>query len=239
MIAHLGDLKVKIFADGADKGQMLKLAEKPFIAGLTTNPTLMRKAGISNYEEFAKDILLNITNKPISFEVFTDEISDMKVHGKKIASWGENVFVKIPVTNTRGESTHSVIKYLSDSGVKVNVTAVMTNEQVTNILDSLNPDVPSCISIFAGRIADTGIDPVPILRESLELMKPNQKAELIWASPRELLNIIQADELGCHIITATSDILAKIPLIGKNLDLYSLETVCMFASDAHAAGYHI
>lgn len=239
MIVNLNDLKVKIFADGADKDQMLKLAEKPFIAGLTTNPTLMRKAGITNYEKFAKDILQNISVKPISFEVFTNEISDMKVQGKKIASWGENVFVKIPVTNTRGESTHSVISYLSSIGVKVNVTAVMTNEQVIRILDSLNPEVPSCISIFAGRIADTGVDPVPLLKECLEIMKPNQKSELIWASPRELLNIIQADSIGCHIITATSDILAKIPLIGKNLNLYSLETVCMFNNDANAAGYNI
>jgi transaldolase len=161
------------------------------------------------------------------------------LQGKKIASWGENVFVKIPVTNTRGESTNSVISYLSSAGVKVNVTAVMTKKQVIDMIDSLNPEVPSCISIFAGRIADTGIDPMPILRECLEIMKPKQKSELIWASPRELLNIIQADEIGCHIITATSDILTKIPLIGKDLSLYSLETVRMFNDDANAAGYHI
>lgn len=239
MISNLDDLKVKLFADGADQDQMLKMAEKPFIAGLTTNPTLMRKAGISNYEKFAKDILQKIRIKPISFEVFTDELSDMKVQGEKIASWGENVFVKIPVTNTRGETTSSVISYLSSIGVKVNVTAVMSKMQVINIIDSLNPDVPSCISIFAGRIADTGIDPVPILRECLEIMKLKQKSELIWASPRELLNIIQADEIGCHIITATSDILAKTTLIGKDLSLYSLETVRMFNDDANAAGYDI
>jgi transaldolase len=230
-------LKVKLFADGADLEGMIEMASKPFISGLTTNPTLMKKAGITDYVKFAKDVLGEIQDKPISFEVFSDEIEEMKVQGEKIASWASNVYVKIPVTNTRGESTKPVVKYLTDKGVKVNVTAIMTNKQVEHIAEALNPNVESYISVFAGRIADTGVDPLPIMRQSLVLISQNNKAELIWASPRELLNVFQANEVGCQIITATNDILKKLELIGYDLTLYSLDTVKMFYADAASSGY--
>lgn len=233
------DLKIKIFADGADLADMVEMASKDFIKGLTTNPTLMKKAGISNYVKFAKEVLSEIQLKPISFEVFSDEIGEMKSQGEKIASWGENVFVKIPITNTRGESTQSVIKYLTSNGVKVNVTAIMTIEQVSQTLEVLNPDIENCISVFAGRIADTGRDPMTIMKNCVSILSNYQKSELIWASPRELLNIFQADEVGCDIITATNDILKKIELIGYNLESYSLDTVQMFYRDAKESGYTI
>jgi len=233
------DLKVKIFADGADKVGMLEMYEKDFIKGLTTNPTLMRKAGISDYKTFAKDILETIKDKPISFEVFSDDFEDMERQALEIASWGDNVYVKIPITNTKQEACYSLVKRLSDKNVKLNVTAIMTLEQVHNVVASLNPNVPSCVSVFAGRIADTGFDPVPLMKEAVSILSSNPKAELIWASPRELLNIFQADEIGCHIITVTNDILKKLPLVGYDLDKYSLDTVKMFYNDAQSAGFNI
>lgn len=232
-------LKIKLFADGADLDGMVEMASKPYISGLTTNPTLMKKAGITDYVRFAKEVLKEIQTKPISFEVFSDDLDEMKIQGEKIASWGENVYVKIPITNTQGVSTRSVIKHLTEIGVKVNVTALMTSPQVAEVIEVLNPNVESCVSVFAGRIADTGRDPLPIIQECISTLKVNSKSELIWASPRELLNVFQADGIGCHIITATNDILKKLDLVGKNLGEYSLETVKMFYSDASNAGYSI
>jgi transaldolase len=218
---------------------MLEMASKPYIQGLTTNPTLMRKAGISNYVTFAKTVLNEIKDKPISFEVFSDDLEEMKRQAQKTASWGENVYVKIPITNTHGESTKTVVEFLGQIGVKVNVTALMTQHQVSEIVKDLNPDVPSCVSVFAGRIADTGRDPFPIMEESLSILQSNQNTELIWASPRELLNVFQANSIGCHIITATKDILAKLELTNKDLTEYSLETVQMFYEDAVSSSYQI
>lgn len=232
-------LKVQIFADGADKAGMLEMYNKPFIKGLTTNPTLMKKAGIKDYEAFAKDILLEVKDKSISFEVFSDDLDEMEKQALKIATWGENVYVKIPVTNTRGIPTYSLIKKLSDKGVKVNVTAIMTLEQVRDVVLSLNQNVPSYVSVFAGRIADTGVDPVPLMSAAVQITSMNAKAEVIWASPRELLNIFQADEIGCQIITVTNDILKKLELVDYDLNSYSLDTVKMFYNDALAAGYNI
>jgi transaldolase len=239
VLANRAELKVKLFADGADLEGMIEMASKPYISGLTTNPTLMKKAGIKDYVKFAKEVLMEIPDKPISFEVFSDDIEGMKVQGETISSWGKNVFVKIPITNTRGVSTTSVIKHLSDLGVKVNVTALMTNLQVEQVIEVLNPGVESCVSVFAGRIADTGRDPIPLMKKCLETLSKNRNAELIWASPRELLNIFQANEVGCHIITATSDILKKMALVGYDLESYSLDTVKMFFSDAKESGYVI
>ena len=232
-------LKVKLFADGADLAAMVEMAAEPHISGLTTNPTLMKKAGISNYMKFAKEVLTEIPHKPISFEIFSDNIEEMKIQGEKIASLGDNVFVKVPISNTQGELTQSVIKYLTSKGIKVNVTALMTEQQVVNMVDVLDPEVPSYISVFAGRIADTGRDPMPIIGKCLAILSANQKSELIWASPRELLNIFQADAIGCHIITATNDILKKLELVGKDLEEYSLETVKMFYLDAKQSRYEI
>lgn len=235
----LDDLKIKLFADGADKNDMLAMNSNPIISGLTTNPTLMKKAGIHNYETFCKDILEHISAKSISFEVFSDDLDEMEIQAKKISSWGENVYVKIPITNTRREFTYEIIDRLSDDGVKLNITALMTLDQVRGVISALNSDVESYISVFAGRIADTGIDPTPIMKESLEIMKANNKSELIWASPRELFNVIEANNIGCHIITATTDILKKLDLLNYNLDEYSLDTVKMFYQDAVEAGYKI
>jgi transaldolase len=232
-------LKVKLFADGADLTSMIEMAQKSYISGLTTNPTLMKKAGITDYFKFAKEVLQEIPNKPISFEVFSDELKEMEIQAEKISSWGENVYVKIPITNTRGETTSSVISNLAKKGIKINVTAIMTAKQVGDVAKILNPTVGSFVSIFAGRIADTGRDPVPIVMESLAHLSKVKKSELIWASPRELLNVFQANESGCHIITATSDILAKINLIGYDLNSYSLDTVRMFYDDAQKAGFVI
>jgi transaldolase len=239
MDSKISSLKVKLFADGADLSGMLEMASKTYISGLTTNPTLMRKAGVSNYTSFAKSVLKEITDKPISFEVFSDDLEEMKIQAKKIASWGENVYVKIPITNTSGRSTRPVVEFLTQTGVKVNVTALMTEEQVIEIVKVLNPEVPSCVSVFAGRIADTGRDPMPIMQKCVETLSLNPKSELIWASPRELLNVFQAEQIGCHIITATNDILKKLVLVNKNLDDYSLETVKMFYADALEAQYLI
>jgi transaldolase len=233
------DLKVKIFADGADKVDMLEMASKSFIRGLTTNPTLMRKAGITSYKSFALDILSEVKNKPISFEVFSDDFDEMERQALEIAGWGENVYVKIPVMNTRQQPAYDLVAKLSNQKVKLNVTALMTNIQVKNVAEKLNPSIPSYISVFAGRVADTGRDPVPQMMQAVELLRGFPTIELIWASPRELLNIFQADDIGCHIITVTNDILKKLELVGKNLDEYSLETVEMFHRDALAAGYSI
>jgi transaldolase len=239
MIKSIQNLGVKLFADGADLETMLEMASKPFIRGLTTNPTLMRKAGIINYKVFAKLVLKEIRTKPISFEVFGDNLDEMIAQGMEIASWGENVNVKIPITNSRGESTESVIKYLSEQKVTVNVTALMTTKQVRTVVDIVDKSSSLFISVFAGRIADTGRDPVPLMRDCLRLMEDLPNAQLIWASPRELLNVFQAADIGCHIITATSDILNKLRLVGKDLDQYSLETVQMFRRDALESGYTI
>jgi transaldolase len=239
MLSDQSPLTVKLFADGADLAGMIEMASKPHISGLTTNPTLMKKAGIKNYENFAKEVLREIPNKPISFEVLSDDLEAMKAQGEKIASWGDNVYVKVPITNTRGESSKDVIKHLATLDVKVNVTAVMTLQQIDNILEVLNPKVSSYVSVFAGRIADTGRNPMPIMKKCVEALSEIQQCELIWASPRELLNVFQADEVGCHIITATNEILNKVDLIGYDLTAYSLDTVKMFYNDALMSKFSI
>jgi transaldolase len=232
-------LRVKLFADGADLAGMKEMAANPLVKGFTTNPTLMRKAGIADYAAFARDVLKAIPDRPVSFEVFADDFAEMEAQALEIASWGQNVNVKIPVTNTKREFSGALIERLSRAGVKVNVTAVMTPQQVERITERLDARTPAIISVFAGRIADTGRDPMPIMAKAVRTMKAKPKAELIWASPRELLNVFQADAIGCHIITATNDILKKLSLVDKDLDKYSLETVEMFYRDAKAAGYTI
>ena len=236
---ELQDLKVKIFADGADLKVIREMSQNSLIKGFTTNPTLMRKAGISDYRAFSLEAISLVSGKPISFEVFSDEFDEMEKQALEIASWGANVFVKIPVTNTRREFSGELIRRLAKAGVQLNITALMTNEQVSLVLSCLSSATSSFVSVFAGRVADTGRDPVPLMAEAVRLLKANPKAELIWASPRELLNVMQADEVGCHIITATSDILNKLSLVGKDLDQYSLDTVKMFYNDAKAAGFSI
>jgi transaldolase len=232
-------LRVKIFADGADKAGMLEMNAKPHIKGLTTNPTLMRKAGVSDYRAFARDILELIRDKPISFEVFSDDFNEMERQAMEIASWGKNVYVKIPVTNTRAESSGDLIRRLASRRVQLNVTALMTLQQVHDVVDALDKDTPSYVSVFAGRIADTGRDPIPLMHAAVELLAVNANAELIWASPRELLNIFHADQIGCHVITVTNDILKKLELVGKDLQDYSLDTVKMFRNDAVAANFRL
>jgi len=231
------DIKVKLFADGADRETMLQLYANPRIQGFTTNPTLMRKAGVSNYESFALDILRVIPDRPISFEVFADDFEEMQRQARKITSWGKNVYVKIPVTNTRRESSCALIRRLTRSGVAVNVTALLTLDQVREVASALAGGAPAYISVFAGRIADTGRDPVPLMAEAVKIVRQYPNTELIWASPRELLNVFQADLVGCHIITATSDILGKLSLVSKDLDEYSLDTVKMFHSDAASSKF--
>lgn len=233
------DLKVQIFADGADKAGMLEMHAKPYIKGLTTNPTLMKKAGITDYRAFCKDILSHIKDKPLSFEVFSDDFSEMERQAMEIASWGDNVYVKIPVTNTKQANCYALVKKLGQQKVKLNVTAIMTLTQVRDVVAALNPNVPSYVSVFAGRIADTGRDPVPLMAAAVEILKITPAAELIWASPRELLNIFQADEVGCQVITVTNDILKKLSLVGYDLDTYSLDTVKMFYTDAVSAGFSL
>jgi transaldolase len=233
------NFRVKIFADGAEKNEMLELAKNPLIEGFTTNPTLMRKAGITDYRKFAREVLDEIKNKPISFEVLSDEFNEMERQAKEIASWGDNVYVKIPVTNTKGESSVNLIEKLSASGVKVNVTAIMTVEQLKIVMPALSRGSAGYVSIFAGRIADSGRDPVPIMREALDYLKAYPNIKLIWASPREIFNIIQADAIGCHIITVTNDLLKKLHLIGKDLNEFSLDTVKMFYEDAKRAGFSL
>jgi transaldolase len=236
-LTPLIDLRIKLFADGADKATMLELYQNRWIEGFTTNPTLMRKAGITDYEAFARDILECIPDRPISFEVFADSFQEMERQARKIAQWGKNVYVKIPITNTDGESSVNLICRLAHSGVKVNATALLTLDQVRDV-SAVLADGPACyISVFAGRIADTGRDPVPVMSAAVEMLRPYPNIELIWASPRELLNIFQADAVGCHIITATNDTLKKLSIVGKDLHEYSRETVQMFYDDASRSGY--
>jgi transaldolase len=240
MKRNLKDLTVKIYADGADKAGMLKLNADPLIQGLTTNPTLMRKAGLSDFEAFARDILQTITVKPLSLEVFSDEFPEMKRQGLKINGWGKNVYVKIPITNSRGESALPLIQELASEGVKLNVTALLTVAQVKGVAASLNPQVPAVVSVFAGRIADTGVDPVSIMTESKKILVGLPQAELLWASVREVLNIFQSNDCGCHIVTVPHDILAKAQkMTGMDLTELSLDTVKMFAADATAAGFSL
>lgn len=231
--------RTKIFADGADRETILKRNADPQISGFTTNPTLMRKSGISDYRAFAQDILKSVTSKPISFEVFSDEFDEMEAQAVEIASWAHNVYVKVPITNTRRESAVPLIERLSKRGVKVNVTAIMTIDQVKSVVPALTHGPAGCVSVFAGRIADAGVDPLPVMKHAMELLADFPTLELIWASPRELFNIVQADQIGCHIITVTDDILKKLPTIGKDLTEFSLETVKMFYNDANSAGFSI
>ena len=231
------DLRVKLFADGADKTGMIEMARLPYVAGFTTNPTLMRKAGVVDYKAFAREVLQAIPDRPISFEVFSDEFSEMERQARLIAAWGPNVYVKIPVTNTRSEPSYGLIRRLAEAGIRLNVTAILTLEQVREVAAALAGPTPSVVSVFAGRIADTGRDPVPLMAAAVELMRPYPREELLWASPRELLNVFQADAIGCHIITATNDVLKKLALVGKDLAAYSLDTVKMFHDDAREAGY--
>jgi transaldolase len=233
----LSDLKVAIFADGAEKAGMLEMYAKPYIKGFTTNPTLMRSAGVTEYEKFARDILQEIPDRPISFEVFADDFAEMARQARKIATWGSNVRVKIPITNTRRESAVPLCERLTQEGIPLNVTALFTLEQVQAVVNAVKGGAPTYVSVFAGRIADTGRDPVPLMAEAVRRLAATPNAELIWASPRELLNIFQADAIGCHIITVTSDILKKLALIGKNLGDYSLDTVKMFYNDGQAARF--
>ena len=234
---QISDLRIKLFADGADKAGMMEMYANPIIKGFTTNPTLMRKAGIKNYETFALDIVKAIPDRPISLEVFSDEFEEMDRQARKITTWGDNIYVKIPVTNTKAEKSLSLIQRLGDVGVKLNLTALMNLEQVAEVAEVLGGGPPAYISVFAGRIADTGRDPVPIMAEAVQLIRKFSNIELIWASPRELLNLFQAEMIGCHIITATNDILRKLHLVGKDLNEYSLDTVKMFYNDAVTAKY--
>ena len=235
----VSELKVKIFGDGADLAGILELHRLPYIKGFTTNPTLMRKAGVADYEEFAAEVLKHIKDLPISFEVFADDEETMEAQAKHIAGWAKNVYVKIPVTNTKRVPMYRLIRRLSHEGIQVNVTAMMTLEQIREVGKALRGGAPSNASLFAGRVADTGRDPVPMMKEALAILRDTPEAELIWASPRELLNIFQADEIGCHIVTVTNDILAKLKLVGKDLGDFSLGTVQMFHNDAAKAGYSL
>lgn len=238
-MTDLNHLRVKIFADGAELATISEMYRNPLIKGFTTNPTLMRRASVRDYRTFALEVLKVVPDRPVSFEVFSDDFSEMERQALEIASWGGNVYVKIPVTNTQGEFSGPLIRKLSNEGVQVNVTAVLTLEQVSQVAECLTDEARSFISVFAGRMADTGRDPMPIMARAVESLRPHPRVELIWASPRELLNIFQADSVGCHIITATNDVLAKLPLVGKNLVDFSLETVQMFRQDAVKAGYDI
>ena len=233
------ELKIKIFADGADLAGIKMLYGLAHVSGFTTNPTLMRQAGVTDYKSFALELLAVVKDRPVSFEVFADDAAGMERQAYEIASWGSNVNVKIPITNTRGESMAPLVGRLSDDGIVCNITAMFTLRQVDAILSVLNAATPAILSVFAGRIADTGVDPVPLMREVVEVSKARPKAEVLWASPRELLNIFQADEIGCHIITVTPDVLKKLSGVGKDLDVFSLETVAMFHRDAQSAGYTI
>lgn len=237
MTTTVKDLNIKIFADGANKAGMLEMYKEPYIQGFTTNPTLMRKAGITDYRAFAKEIIQDIPDRPISFEVFSDDFEEMERQALEIRSWGDNVYVKIPVTNTKQETAYDLIKTLANADVKLNVTAMMTLEQVRYVSEALANGPSSYVSVFAGRIADTGRDPIPVMAAAVELLRPYPQQELIWASPRELLNIFQADAIGCQIITVTNNLLKKLKLVGKDLTDYSLDTVKMFYNDAQQAGY--
>ncbi|HLG70364.1 MAG TPA: transaldolase [Chloroflexota bacterium] len=235
----LASCRVKVFADGPELADIPKLLRQPHIKGITTNPTLLRKAGVANYEAFGRGLLESVRDIPVSFEVIADEPREMERQARKIAGWGPNVYVKIPGTNTRGESTHELVRRLAGAGVQINVTALLTLAQIEKMAEAVDDGVAAIISLFAGRVADTGRDPVPVIRQAVSLLGAHPKAELLWASPRELLNVIQADEAGCHIITLTADLLAKLPLIGKDLAEYSRETVAMFRGDAQRAGYEL
>jgi transaldolase len=234
----VSDLRIQIFADGADIASMLEMSRQPYIKGFTTNPTLMRAAGVADYQGFAREVLANIPDRPISFEVFADEEPEMEEQARHIAAWGKNVFVKVPVMRTNGEPTYDLIRSLSGEGIQLNVTALLTLEQVRSVCDALQSNAPAYVSVFAGRIADTGRDPVPLMREAVAMVN-DVGAQLMWASPRELLNVFQADEIGCHVITATPDILKKLPLVGKDLHQFSQETVQMFRRDAVKSGYSL
>lgn len=236
---NVADLKVKIFADGADLKGMVAMYGKPFVKGFTTNPTLMQKAGITDYRGFAKEVVAAIPDRPISFEVFSDDFAEMERQAKEIASWGKNINVKIPVTNTQGEPSYKLIKALASQGIQLNVTALFTLEQVRDVVAHLDPKTPAFISVFAGRIADTGVDPLPLMAAARELVHMLPHAELIWASPRELLNVFHAESVGCDIITVTNDVLAKLSNVGKDLKQFSLETVQMFRNDAVKAGFKL
>ncbi len=236
---NVEQLKIKIFADGADLKSIREAAAHPLVKGFTTNPTLMRQAGVIDYRAFARDVLKSVPDRPVSFEVFADDFPSMEQQAREIASWGENVYVKIPVSNTKGEFSGPLIAALSHTGVKLNITAIFTLEQVSRVADALAQNTPAVVSVFAGRVADTGRDPVPLMIDSLRVLKPRPKAELLWASPREVLNIFQGDQIGCHIITVTSDHLKKLSLAGKDLDAYSREAVVTFHKDALAAGFDI
>src|SRR5664279_4273789 len=238
-IRSVSELKIRLFADGADKAQILQANTNPLIQGFTTNPTLMRAAGVKDYETFARDVLSEVTTKPISFEVFADDFAEMERQAHKIAGWASNVYVKIPITNTRRESSIDLIQRLAHSGVKINVTAILTLDQVRAASQALAGGAPSVVSVFAGRVADTGLDPVPVMAEAVNIVSAYGSIELLWASPRELLNIFQANDIGCHIITATDGVLSKLKVVGKDLDEYSLETVKMFYNDAAHSGYQI
>jgi transaldolase len=235
----IADLKLKLFADGADQADILRMYANPVIRGFTTNPTLMRKAGVTDYERFARDILAAVPDRPISFEVFSDDFAEMDRQARRIASWGSQVNVKIPVTNTRGQSSAPLIRSLAQSGIRLNVTALLTLKQVEEVVAAMEGCPVGYVSVFAGRIADTGCDPVPIMAHAVRLLAANPGLELIWASPRELLNIYHAESIGCQIITATTDILNKLRLVGKDLAEYSLETVKMFREDAVKAEYSL
>ena len=232
-------IKVKLFCDGAEIGSIREMATNPQIQGFTTNPTLMHKAGVTDYQAFAREALSVTRGKSISFEVFSDDFETMEREAHVIASWGGNTYTKIPVTNTKGISASPLIRRLSADGMALNVTAILTLDQVREVADALAPNTPAIVSVFAGRIADTGVDPIPFMTEALAILKDKPKAELLWASPRELLNVFQADACGCHIITATPDVLKKLSLVGKDLNEYSLETVKMFYNDAKAAGFKL
>jgi transaldolase len=233
------ELTVKIFADGAERDSILRLARNPLIKGFTTNPTLLRKAGVTDYAAFARELVATIPDRPISFEVFSDDFDEMERQAHQIAAWGTNVFVKVPVTNTRGESAGPLVRRLARAGIHLNVTALLTLDQVRDVAESLAAGPASFVSLFAGRLADTGRDPVPVVAAAVEMLRPYPTLELIWASPRELLNIFQADQVGCHVITVTHDVLAKLGLVGKDPHEYSLETVKMFHDDAQKAGYEL
>lgn len=235
----LDHLKIKLFVDAADPASIESWCCDPRIAGLTTNPTLMRKAGVDNFEEFSRQALKIAAHLPVSIEVIADELAEMEAQARRIATWGSNAYVKIPVTNTQGVSTNPLIRRLSMDGIKVNVTAILSDQQVREVCEALDPQTPSVVSVFAGRIADTGVDPVPVMQRSLTYLRDLPQAELLWASPRELLNVFQADAIGVHIITAVPEILKKLGIIGRDLEEYSLETVRMFYEDAVAAGYKI
>lgn len=239
MNINLPPINIKLFADGADMDGIMEMYANPMIKGFTTNPTLMNKVGIKDYEEFGRKVLAAVPDRPVSLEVFADEFDEMEAQALEIASWGGNVNIKIPITNTKGDSSAALINKLSHAGVSLNITAILTIDQVREVTENLSPDTPAIVSVFAGRIADTGIDPMPVMKECVDILSAKPKAELLWASPRELLNIFQANEVGCHIITATNDVLKKLSLVGKDLAEYSLETVEMFYNDATSAGYSI